>query len=225
MYHGHSASVNARRTLIREAPCAPGKPLVALLVEQTEDAMAKHEIHSNQLTYEDYLHFPDDGKRHEIIDGDHYVTPAPKIKHQTIASNLTAALGSFVKERRLGLVLAAPTDVILSDNNVVQPDLLFVSTARASIVTEDNIRGAPDLVVEIISEFTRKKDEVTKRKLYERFGVQEYWVVDPELETVKIFRRKQQGYGRAVELSKEANDVLTTELLTGLDLALTEVFD
>jgi Uma2 family endonuclease len=92
-------------------------------------------------------------------------------------------------------------------------------------VTEDNIHGAPDLVVEIISETTRKKDEVTKRKLYERFGVQEYWVVDPELETVKIFRRAQQGYSRAVELSKEANDILTTELLAGLNLALTEIFD
>jgi Uma2 family endonuclease len=187
--------------------------------------MAEQEVHSSQVTYEDYLLFADDGKRHEIIDGDHSVTPAPKTKHQSIASNLTAALVSFVKERRLGLVLAAPTDVILSDNNVVQPDLLFVSTARASIVTEDNIRGAPDLVVEIISEFTRKKDEVTKRKLYERFGVQEYWVVDPELETVKIFRRTQQVYGRAVELSKEANDIVITELLAGFKLALTEVFD
>ena len=187
--------------------------------------MAKQEVHSSQLTYKDYLLFPDDDKRHEIIDGDHSVTPAPKTKHQTIASNLTAVLVSFVKERRLGLVLAAPTDVILSDNNVVQPDLLFVSTARISIVTEDNIRGAPDLVIEIISETTRKKDEVTKRKLYERFGVQEYWVVDPELETVKIFTRTQQKYGRAVDLGKEANDILTTELLTGFKLALTEIFD
>ena len=187
--------------------------------------MAKQDVRSSQLTYEDYLLFPDDGKRHEIIDGDHYVTPAPRTKHQRISANLTVALVSFVKRRRMGLVLAAPSDVILSDENVVQPDLLFVSTARASIVTEDNIRGAPDLVVEIISETTRKKDEVTKRKLYERFGVQEYWVVDPELETVKIFRRAQQGYGRAVELSKEANDILTTELLAGFDLALTEVFD
>jgi Uma2 family endonuclease len=192
---------------------------------QAEDAMAKQDVRSSQLTYEDYLLFPDDGKRHEIIDGDHCVTPAPKTKHQKVSFNLTVAVGSFVKQRGLGLVLAAPSDVILSDDNVVQPDLLFVSTARANIVTEDNIRGAPDLVVEIISETTRKKDEVTKRKLYQRFGVQEYWVVDPELETVKIFRRTQQGYSRAVELSKESNDILATELLAGFDLALTEIFD
>lgn len=187
--------------------------------------MAKQDISSSQLTHEDYLLFPDDGKRHEIIEGDHYVTPAPRTKHQRISANLMVALASFVKRRGMGLVLAAPSDVILSDENVVQPDLLFVSTARAGIVTEDNIRGAPDLVVEIISETTRKKDEVTKRKLYERFGVQEYWVVDPELETVKIFRRAQQGYSRAVELSKEANDILTTEILAGFDLALAEIFD
>ena len=187
--------------------------------------MAKQEVRSSQLTYEDYLLFLDDGKRHEIINGDHFVTPAPKTKHQKVSFNLTVALGSFVKQRGLGLVLVAPSDVILSDENVVQPDLLFVSTARATIVTEDNIRGAPDLVVEIISETTRKKDEVTKRKLYERFGVQEYWVVDPELETVKIFRRTQQGYGRAEELSKEANDILTPDLLAGFDLALTEIFN
>jgi Uma2 family endonuclease len=187
--------------------------------------MAKQDIRSSQLTYENYLLFPDDGKRHEIIEGDHYVTPAPRTKHQRISANLTVALASFVKRQGMGLVLAAPSDVILSDENVVQPDLLFVSTARAGIVTEDNIRGAPDLVIEIVSETTRKRDEVTKRKLYERFGVQEYWVVDPELETVKIFRRTQQGYGRAVELSKESNDTLTTELLAGFDLPLGEIFD
>jgi Uma2 family endonuclease len=187
--------------------------------------MAKEDVHSSQLTYEDYLLFPDDGKRHEVIDGDHYVTPAPKTKHQRISANLTVALGSFVKPRGMGLILAAPSDVILSDENVVQPDLLFVSTACAGIVTEDNIRGASDLVVEIISETTRKKDEVTKRKLYERFGVQEYWVVDPELETVKIFRRAQQGYGRPLDLSKEANHILSTKLFAGFDLALTEICD
>jgi Uma2 family endonuclease len=187
--------------------------------------MAKQDVLSSKLTYEDYLLFPDDGKRHEIIEGDHNVTPAPKTKHQKVSFNLALALGSFVKQRDLGLVFAAPYDVILSDENVVQPDLLFVSSARASIVTEDNIRGAPDLIVEIISETTRKKDEVTKRKLYERFGVQEYWVVDPELETVKVFRGARQGYGRAVELSKEANNVLSTKLLAGFHLPLAEIFD
>src|SRR3989304_9190713 len=187
--------------------------------------MVKQEIQSSRLTYEDYLQFPDDGKRHEIIEGDHYVTPVPKTKHQRTSGNLTMALGTFIKKHALGEVLTAPYDVILSDENVVQPDLLFVSTARAAIVTEDNIQGAPDIMVEILSESSRKKDEVTKRKLYERFGVQEYWIVDPELEIVKIFRRAQQGYSRAVELSKEANDILTTKLLAGLNLALTEIFD
>jgi Uma2 family endonuclease len=187
--------------------------------------MAKQDALSSQLTYEDYLLFPDDGKRHEIIEGDHYATPSPRTKHQKISANLTVALVSFVKRQGMGVVLAAPSDVILSDDNVVQPDLLFVSTPRAGIVTEDNIRGAPDLVVEIVSETTRKKDEVTKRKLYERFGVQEYWIVDPELETVEIFRRTQQGFGRAVELSKEAKEILTTDLLVGFDVALTEIFE
>jgi len=187
--------------------------------------MAKQEIRSSQLTYEDYLQFPDDGKRHEIIEGDHYVTPAPKTKHQRISVNLSTAMSSFAKRENAGLVFTAPCDVILSDDNVVQPDLMFVSAARAAIVTEDNIQGAPDLIVEILSASSRKKDEVTKRKLYERFGVQEYWVVDPELETVKIFKLAQQKFGRAVELSKESDDVLTTELLPSFRLSVSEIFD
>ena len=187
--------------------------------------MAKQEISSSQLTYEDYLQFPDDGKRHEIIEGDHYMTPAPRTKHQKISINLATAMAAFAKQKSLGVVLTAPCDVILSDENVVQPDLLYVSAARAAIVTEDNIQGAPDIVVEIISESTRKKDEVTKRKLYERFGVQEYWVVDPELEIVKVFKRTQQKYGRATELSKETNDVLATELLPGFNFAVSEIFE
>jgi Uma2 family endonuclease len=80
-------------------------------------------------------------------------------------------------------------------------------------------------MVEILSESSRKKDEVTKRKLYERFGVQEYWIVDPELEIVKVFKLTQHGYGRASELSKETNDVLNTELLPGFACAVSEIFE
>jgi len=187
--------------------------------------MVKQEIRSCQLTYEDYLQFPDDGKRHEIIEGDHYMTPAPKTKHQRVSANLGSAMISFAKKHKLGLVLTAPCDVILSNENVVQPDILFVSVARAAIVTEDNICGAPDVIVEILSESTRKKDEVTKRKLYERFAVEEYWLIDPELELVKIFKLAQQKYGRAAELSKENNDILTTKLLPDFNFPVGEIFD
>jgi Uma2 family endonuclease len=134
-------------------------------------------------------------------------------------------MASVAKRNKLGLVFTAPCDVILSDENVVQPDLLFVSAARAAIVTDDNIQGAPDLIIEILSESSRKKDEVTKRTLYERFGVQEYWVVDPELEIVKIFKLAQQKYGRALELGKETDDILTTELLPGFSFAVSEIFE
>lgn len=180
--------------------------------------------HKVKFTYEDYLLFPDDGKRHELIDGEHHMTPAPSIKHQRVSINLSTALMNHLKKKRIGEVYAAPCDVLLSDLDVIQPDLLYVSAARASIVTEKHIQGAPDLVIEILSETTRKMDEVVKRKLYERYGVREYWVVDPELETVKVYRMTDAGYVRAAELAREANGKLTTPLMAGLQIPLAEIF-
>lgn len=183
------------------------------------------QAHKVKFTYEDYLLFPDDGKRHEIIDGDHYVTPAPSTKHQRILGNLHSILWNFLKQHKIGEVFVAPYDVVLSDLDVVEPDLLFISTARSSIITEKNIQGAPDLVIEIISESTRKTDEIIKRKLYERHGIPEYWIVDPELETVKVYRMTDQGYTRAAELSLESNNILTTPLLADLRIPLSEIFE
>lgn len=180
---------------------------------------------STKLTYEDYLLFPDDGKRHELIRGDHCMTPAPNIKHQRVSLCLSSALDTWVKKHRLGVVLEAPCDVVLSDEDVVQPDVLFVSAARTGIITEDNVKGTPDLVVEILSDATRKKDEVTKRKLYERFGVQEYWIVDPELQSVKVFRLSDHQYVRTAEFSAEAHDTLTTPLLPKFSLSLSDLFE
>jgi Uma2 family endonuclease len=196
--------------------------LVAYNVDMGEDVMGKQDVRNNQLTYEDYRHFPDDGKRHEIIDGDHYVTPAPKTKHQRIALNLTIALGSFVKQHGMGLILAAPCDVILSDENVLQPDLLFISSGRVAIVTEANIQGAPDLIVEIISEATRKRDEVTKRKLYERFGVREYWIVDPVAKQITVLTLTGDAYAEHGVFSE--GETATSKLLDGFCVPVSDVF-
>ena len=179
---------------------------------------------SVKFTYEDFLNFPDDGRRHEIIDGEHYVTPSPNTKHQTVSMNLTGALLLYLKQHPFGRLFAAPFDVAFSDLDVVEPDLLYISRERADIITTQHVRGAPDLVVEILSPGTRKTDEVTKRKLYERFGVQEYWVVDPDLDAIKIYRRLDHAFARIAELTVEHGDVLTTPLLPDFSATLSEIF-
>jgi Uma2 family endonuclease len=179
---------------------------------------------SVKFTYEDFLNFPDDGKRHEIIDGEHFVTPSPNTKHQTVVSNLHAFLWMYLRQHPIGQVLSAPFDVLFSDLDVVEPDLLYISRERVGILTDKHVRGAPDLVVEILSPGTRKTDEITKRKLYERFDVREYWVVDPELYAIKVYRRVEGAFTRAVEISAERGDVLTTPLLPGFSVSLVDVF-
>jgi Uma2 family endonuclease len=177
-----------------------------------------------KFTYEDFVLFPDDGHRHELIDGEHYVTPSPLTKHQRIVLNLSLLLGPFVRKKKLGEVFLSPVDVVFSNLDVVVPDLVYVSNERSKIVTEKNLQGAPDLVVEILSESTRKTDEITKRRLYERFGVKEYWILDPVLDTAKVFHQGAKGFERAAELSVEANDALTSPLFPGLTMPLGEIF-
>ncbi len=179
---------------------------------------------SSKFTYEDFLNFPNDGTRHEIIKGEHYVTPSPNTKHQTVSLNLTLLLGTYLKHHPIGRVFAAPFDVIFSDLDIVEPDLLYISRERAGILTDKHVRGSPDLVVEIVSPGTRKTDEVTKRKLYERFDVQEYWVVDPELDAIKVYRRHDGVFARAAELTAEAGDILTTPLLPEFSVSLADLF-
>ena len=178
-----------------------------------------------RLTYDDFVQFPDDGKRHELIDGEHVVTAAPNTRHQRVVTRLTGLLWSFVQRHRLGEVFVAPFDVVLSDTDVVEPDLLFVSSARAAdTLTDANMRGAPDLIVEVGSPSTRKVDETTKRRLYERYGVGEYWVVDPELDEIKVYRRAGDRFERVALLAAEQGDVLTSPMFPGLTLSLTDVF-
>ena len=154
--------------------------------------MALHDP-SPKLTYEDYVLLPEDGKRHEIIDGVHFVTAAPFLRHQRIVVQLTIRLGGFLQEHRLGELFVAPTDVILSTHDIVQPDLFFVSNARAPILTEKNVQGAPDLVIEVISKGSRRLDEVLKRRAYERFGALEYWIFDPLRADTQVWEQAAEG--------------------------------
>ena len=129
---------------------------------------------NTRLTYDDFCLLPDDGKRREIIEGALYVTPSPLTPHQRVAMRLSIRLGSFVESHQLGELFAAPFDVVFSEYDVVEPDLLFISTARANLLTHKNVQGAPDLVVEILSESTARVDRSIKLKLYGKFGVDEY---------------------------------------------------
>ena len=185
---------------------------------------------ATKLTYEDFVLFPDDGKRHELIDGEHFVTPAPNRRHQAVLVNLIGILLPIVRERRAGHLYFAPFDVVFTRHDVVEPDLLFVSAARSAVLTDENVQGAPDLVVEVLSASSRRQDEILKRDLYERGGVAEYWIVDPEAETVKVFRRPEgeaapSRFARPLLLSLRDGDALATPLLPGLEIPLTAIFE
>ena len=178
-----------------------------------------------KLTYDDFVLFPDDGQRHELIDGEHYVTPSPDLRHQKILGNLYLEIGGWLESHPIGQAYLAPFDVVFTQFDVVEPDLLYLSNERATaVLTDANVQGAPELVVEIGSPSTRKRDETIKRRLYERAGVSEYWIVDPEVDVVRVYRRLADGFDRPVELRLDKGDVLTTPLLPGLELALERVF-
>ena len=178
-----------------------------------------------KLTYDDFLLFPDDGQRHELIDGEHYVTASPNIKHQIVLGNLHFLIRSWLERSKAGVVFMAPLDVVFTRFDVVEPDVLYLSNARAkTALTAANVQGVPELVIEIGSPSTRERDETIKRRLYEREGVSEYWIVDPDLDVVHVYTREENGFGRARELSVEAGDILISPLLEGLELRLEDVF-
>jgi Uma2 family endonuclease len=175
-----------------------------------------------KFTLEDYKHTPDD-KRYELLDGELIMAPAPNLRHQRIDMNLGSLLHAFVKERGLGEVLSAPCDVVLSNTDVVQPDLLFVSREREHLLSGgENVRGAPDLVVEILSPATADRDRGYKRALYGRHGVMEYWLVDPTADTIWIHRQRAGVLTLTHTFGRE--QTLRSPLLAGLELDLDDVF-
>jgi Uma2 family endonuclease len=176
---------------------------------------------SVKFTYHDYLQLPED-RRYEIIDGELFLTPAPGTYHQRIEMKLLFLLFGHVREHDLGEVLPAPCDLVLSETDVVQPDIFFIAKERREIVGEKYVSAAPDLVVEILSESTAKRDRGIKAKLYERTGVKELWIVDPWEKSVEIFRRREEAFVRHALFS--GPDALVTPIFPGLEIPLTEVF-
>ncbi len=183
--------------------------------------MANAAVMKKRYTYEDYLKTPDD-VRYELIEGELIMTPAPDIEHQKISSELEYQMMRFVKENNLGRVFDAPCDVYLDQENIVQPDILFVSKERFNIIGEKNIQGAPDLVVEIVSESNAYRDVIQKKRLYARFGVKEYWLVVPGEKMIEVYNLDKQGY----RLSQTClvGDTLESQVLKGFKPELREIF-
>ena len=175
-------------------------------------------------TYEDYLNIPGD-ERYELINGEFILVGSPNEPHQAASLGFSLELGYFVRDRGLGRVYAAPFDILLTDLegvNVVQPDIIFVSRERESIITRANIKGAPDLIVEILSPSTGRLDRTTKRDLYARHGVREYWIADPDAQTVSVMLLKDGKYETVGEYG--IDDKLTSPTLEGFSVSLDRIF-
>ncbi len=175
----------------------------------------------SRLTYEDYAKTPDD-ERWELIDGELFRMPSPNIAHQRTSGRLFSRMFPFVEDRNLGEVFAAPTDVVLSDTDTVEPDLLFISRERMGIVTRLNVQGAPDLVVEIHSPATAQRDLTAKRELYARHGVKEYWPINPDTRTVTVLLLDDGDFVEAGVYRE--GDTVTSPTLEGFSFRVEAIF-
>jgi Uma2 family endonuclease len=168
------------------------------------------------------MRFADDGLRHEIIEGEHYVTPSLVTRHQRISRELLYFIHEHLKSHPSGEVLSAPLDVVLSDTNIFVPDLVYISTPRAHRLTAKNLQGSPDLAIEILSPATKCRDQELKLAVYERLQGDEGWVVDPERDVVDVYRRGRGGFDPPLRYA--STDILSTPLIPGLRIPLSRVF-
>lgn len=173
-------------------------------------------------TVADYERLPE-GAPYQLIEGELVMTPSPTPTHQIVSGRLEYALMTFVLQHDLGLVLYAPIDIVLSETNVFQPDIIFISKDRSRIIGEKNIQGAPDLVVEILSPSTAYYDLKSKRAMYERSGVREYWIVDPQMQTIEVYESREGRFSLATE--SRAGGRATSCILDGFSVELASLFE
>ena len=177
-----------------------------------------------KLTYDDFLLFPADGQRHELIDGEHYVTPSPFIRHQELLKRLAVAIELHLRANSdQGQMFFAPLDCVMTYHDVVEPDLFVVTEDQKQILTDKHVHGVPALVVEILSAGSRRLDERLKRGLYDRVGVREFWLIDPRASTVTVYRRDAAGMFAPLPMLG-VEDTLATPVLPRFALSLGELF-
>jgi Uma2 family endonuclease len=174
------------------------------------------------LSYEHLRQTPDDGKRYEILEGELVVTASPNTRHQEIAGNLFGLLRQ-AQQRGYGRAYTAPIDVVLHETEAaVVPDLVFVAKERLATVKKEAIRGAPDLLVEILSPTTSKRDLGIKLRQYAKHGVSWYWVVNPEAREIRVFARRDGSYEEQGTLRPGAK--LSSPLFPGIEIDVADVF-
>jgi len=178
-------------------------------------------VMKKKYTYDDYLKTPDD-ERYELIEGELLMTPSPNTEHQRISRKLGFMMVKFVEENNLGEVFDAPYDIHLDEENVFEPDILFVSKERLDIIGEKNIQGTPDLVVEIVSESNAYRDTIQKKMLYARFGVKEYWIVAPGEKLIEVYHLDKQVY--RLDKTYLYADTLESQVLKGFKVELRDIF-
>ncbi len=176
-----------------------------------------------KYTYQDLLTTPEDGNRYEIFEGELVMTPSPNDAHQTAHSNLFGMLWSFVKMHSLGKLYSTPFDVYFDEGTVVEPDILFVSKDRLHIIDGGKVNGAPDFVVETISESTESRDRTFKFKRYAQEGVKEYWIVDPSKKTIEIHELKETGFVLAGKFGDK--DQIHSPYFTGFTFSANGAFE
>jgi len=175
-----------------------------------------------KFTYSDYRLLRDYNKRYEILDGKLLPAIPTTAAHQIVLLNLAIRVHTYIEKNNLGQILIIPIEVVLSNYDVVQPDIIFISSNNKQIIKSTHIEGIPDLVVEIISPGSAQRDRIIKRKIYALHGVKEYWLVHPEKQRVQMLRLEKGELQRITELTGE--DILTSTMLSGLEIQLTDIF-
>ncbi len=177
---------------------------------------------TRKMTYDEYCLLPEDRNQYELFDGELVMTPSPSREHQRIAGRLFARLLDYVEKNGLGEAYISPLDSIFDPYTVLQPDILFVSKERLAEVGRERIEGAPDLVVEVLSPSTFHKDLRRKMTVYSRFGVQEYWIVDPETQSIELYTRTAEGLRLARRFS--TGETFESPLISGFRLEVASLF-